>query len=109
MTDQALTHPAPATAASSSTSRTWRTEDWIAVVLGFLVITAVLLTFQWKVADLRNVVPTLRWTTDEQVALLTPGWNKALDSIATDAGAKGQTNIVTLSRGLKDALATQDR
>ena len=37
----------------------WRTEDWIAVVLGFLVITAVLLTFQWKVADLRSVVPTL--------------------------------------------------
>ena len=41
-------------------------------MLGFLVITAVLLTFQWKVADLRNVVPTFRWTTDEQIALLTP-------------------------------------
>jgi hypothetical protein len=50
----------------------WRTEDWIAVVLGFLVITAVLLTFQWKVADLRSVVPTLRWTTDEQVACSRP-------------------------------------
>src|ERR1044072_1636621 len=110
MSDQALTHPAPAApAASPSATRYWRTEDWIAVVLGFLVITAVLLTFQWKVADLRSVVPTLRWTTDEQVALLTPHWNRALDSIVTDAEAKGQANIVTLSRGLKDALATQDR
>ena len=49
-------------------------------MLGFLVITAVLLTFQWKVADLRNVVPTFRWTTNEQIELLTPNWNKALDS-----------------------------
>ena len=111
MSDQALTHPAGAAApaASPSVTRYWRTEDWIAVVLGFLVITAVLLTFQWKVADLRSAVPTLRWTTDEQVALLTPNWNKALDSIVTDADAKGQANIATLSRGLKDALATQDR
>ena len=80
MSDQALSHSVPAATPAAAPSRYWRTEDWIAVVLGFLVITAVLLTFQWKVADLRNVVPTLRWTTDEQVALLTPNWNKALDS-----------------------------
>ena len=59
------------------------------MVLGFLVITAVLLTFQWKVADLRNVVPTFRWTTDEQIALLTPDWNKALDSIVTRRRRQG--------------------
>jgi uncharacterized integral membrane protein (TIGR00698 family) len=109
MTDQALTHPAPVAPASSSVSHTWRTEDWIAVVLGFLAITAVLLIFQWKVADLRNVVPTFRWTTDEQVALLTPSWNKALDTIIRDADAKAQTNVVTASRDLKSALATADR
>ncbi|HKS64027.1 MAG TPA: putative sulfate exporter family transporter, partial [Xanthobacteraceae bacterium] len=109
MSDQALSHPVSAAAPAAAPARYWRTEDWIAVVLGFLVVTAVLLTFQWKVADLRGVVPTLRWTTDEQVALLTPNWNKALDSIVKDADAKGQANIVTLSRGLKDALATQDR
>src|SRR4029450_110520 len=98
MSEQALTPPAPATPASSSASRTWRTEDWIAVVLGFLVITAVLLAFQWKVTDLRNVVPTLRWTTNEQIELLTPNWDKALDQIARDADAKGQANVVTLSK-----------
>src|SRR5215207_9651884 len=111
MSDQALTHPAPAAApaASPSVTRYWRTEDWIAVVLGFLVITAVLLTFQWKVADLRNIVPTLRWTTDAQIAAQTPNWSNALDQIARDADAKGQANIVTLGGDLKAALARQDR
>ena len=110
MSDQALSHPAAAAATpAAAPTRYWRTEDWIAVVLGFLVITAVLLAFQWKVADLRGVVPNLRWTTNEQIELLTPNWNKALDQIARDADAKGQTNVVALSRGLNDALATQDR
>ena len=84
MSDQALSHPAPTVSpATPSTARHWRTEDWSAVVLGFLVITAVLLTFQWKVADLRNVVPTFRWTTDAQIASLTPNWTNALDSIGS--------------------------
>src|SRR5215207_5903745 len=111
MSDQALTHPAPAAApaASPSVTRYWRTEDWIAVVLGFLVITAVLLTFQWKVAELRSLVPTFRWTTNEQIELLTPNWNRALDQIGREAEARGQANVVVLSRSLKDALATQDR
>jgi uncharacterized integral membrane protein (TIGR00698 family) len=108
MSDQALSHPAPTSAAASLT-RYWRSEDWIAVVLGFLVITAVLLTFQWKVADLRNIVPTFRWTTDSQIAALTPDWTNALDSIATEAGARGQQNVVALSNALKGALAGGDR
>lgn len=110
MSDQALSHPAPtASPATPSTIRHWRTEDWIAVVLGFLVITAVLLTFQWKVADLRNVVPTFRWTTDAQIASLTPSWTDALNSIVIEADAKGQQNVAALSKNLKDALATHDR
>ena len=110
MSDQALSHPAPtASPAAPSTTRHWRTEDWIAVVLGFLVITAVLLTFQWKVADLRNVVPTFRWTTDAQIASLRPNWTNALDAIVREADAKGQQNLAALSKNLKDALATQDR
>ena len=40
MSDQALAHPAlTASPAAPSTTHHWRTEDWIAVVLGFLVIT----------------------------------------------------------------------
>jgi uncharacterized integral membrane protein (TIGR00698 family) len=91
------------------TTGTWRTEDWTAVVLGFLVIVAVLVTFEWKIADLRNVVPTLRWTTDSQIAAMTPGWIDALDSVSRDAAAKRQQNVVDLSKGVKDALASKDR
>src|ERR1044072_586763 len=105
MSDQALSHPVPAATPAAAPSRYWRTEDWIAVVLGFLVITAVCLPFEWKAGDLRSVVPTLRWTTDEQVALLTPGWNKALDTIVADADVKGQQTVMTLGRDLKGALA----
>ena len=89
--------------------RRWRTEDWIAVVLGFLVIVAVLSAFQWKVFDLRIVVPTFRWTTDAQIKSLTPGWIAALDSISKDASAKNQQNVVALSQGLREALVSKDR
>jgi uncharacterized integral membrane protein (TIGR00698 family) len=107
MSDQALSHSTPAASpAAAPATRLWRTEDWIAVVLGFLVITAVLLTFQWKVTDLRTAVPTFRWTTNEQIELLTPNWNKALDSIVA---AKASPNVVTLANDLKTALATADR
>jgi uncharacterized integral membrane protein (TIGR00698 family) len=90
-------------------TRRWRTEDWMAVVLGFLVIATVVTLFQWKVFDLRNLVPTFRWTTDSQIAAMTLGWIDTLDSISRDAAAKGQQNVVALSRDLKDALASGDR
>lgn len=90
-------------------TRSWRTEDWIAVFLGFFVIAAVLAAFQWKAVDLRNVVSSYRWTTDGQIASQSPGWIAALDSIAGEAQAKGQKNVAELSKGLKDALVKQDR
>jgi uncharacterized integral membrane protein (TIGR00698 family) len=87
----------------------WRTEDWTAVLLGFLVIATVLALFQWKVVDARNLVPTFRWTTDGQIASLTPGWVRSLDAIAQEADAKGQPNVVALTQGLRKALAGGER
>jgi uncharacterized integral membrane protein (TIGR00698 family) len=87
----------------------WRTEDWMAVLLGFVVIAAVLAAFHWKVVDLRNLIPSFRWTTESQIAASTPGWINALDQVARDAEAKRQQNVVALSQGLKDALASKDR
>jgi uncharacterized integral membrane protein (TIGR00698 family) len=107
MSNTAVT--AAATPAAPTTAKRWRTEDWIAVVLGFLVIVAVLAALQWKLVDLRGAVPTLRWTTDSQVAALTPGWRATLDNVAREAAAKGQQNVVTLSKGVSDALAAGDR
>jgi uncharacterized integral membrane protein (TIGR00698 family) len=95
-------------AAPAAKSR-WRTEDWVAVVLGFVVIVAILAAFNWKVFDLRSTISTFRWTTDSQIASLTPGWVDSLESITAEARAKGQQNVVALSQGLKDALASQDR
>jgi uncharacterized membrane protein YadS len=95
--------------ASTGTTRRRPTEDWMAVVLGFVVIAMVVTAFHWKVTDLRNFVPTFRWTTDAQIAALTPGWMDALDSITRQADAKGQPNVAPLSRSLKDALASKDR
>jgi uncharacterized integral membrane protein (TIGR00698 family) len=111
MSDQTITGAArlPNVSAPAVSASRWRTEDWMAVFLGFLVIASVLALFQWKVFDLRNLVPTLRWTTDSQIVSMTPSWNDALDSIIKDADAKGQKNVVDLSKSLKDALQEADR
>jgi uncharacterized integral membrane protein (TIGR00698 family) len=105
----ATTAPAADLQAAAPPARRWRTEDWIAVVLGFLVITSVLLVFQWKVADLRSVVPSFRWTTDSQIASLTPGWIDSLEAIAREAETRRQQNVADASRSLRDALAGKDR
>jgi uncharacterized integral membrane protein (TIGR00698 family) len=111
MSDQTIAGAAglPDVSAPPVSASRWRTEDWVAVFLGFLVIASVLAIFQWKVFDLRNLVPTLRWTTDNQIVSMTPGWNDVLDSIIKDADAKGQKNVVDLSNGMKDALQKADR
>ena len=97
---QAATGPAP---------QGWRTEDWMAVVLGFVVIVLVLALFHWKV-DLRNhVVSTYRWTTDGQLESRTPGWITSLDTITTQAESKGQKDVVALAKDLKEALEKKDR
>jgi uncharacterized integral membrane protein (TIGR00698 family) len=85
------------------------TEDWLSVLLGFLVIAAVLLAFQWKVFDLRNLVSSFRWTTDAQITSMTPGWLDALATIEKDAKAKGQANVAAPSAALIAALKKGER
>jgi hypothetical protein len=46
ITIQSATAETAAASAPKVASRRWRTEDWIAVVLGFLVIVSVLSVFQ---------------------------------------------------------------
>jgi integral membrane protein len=87
----------------------WRTEDWMAVFLGFTVIGVVLALFHWQALDMRNIVSSYRWTTDGQIASLTPGWINSLDAIAREADAKRQKDVAALSKALKDALEKKDR
>jgi uncharacterized integral membrane protein (TIGR00698 family) len=110
MANHSTVSAAPAGQISAASAPKRRlTEDWMAVLLGFVVIATVLCVFQWKVADLRNVVPTFRWTTESQIASFTPGWIDALNSISREAEARKQTNVVDLSKALKDALEKKDR
>lgn len=106
MTDQAAT---AGTQVSAARTR-WRTEDWVAVLLGFAVIAAVLIAFQSKIVDLRgSLVSSYRWTTDSQIAGWTPGWIDQLNAVTADANAKGQKNVADLSTALAGALAGKDR
>lgn len=105
----ATTDTGAAPKVESAPARGWLSEDWIAVVLGAVVIAAVLALFYWRVVDLRNIVSTFRWTTDTQIASMTPGWIEALDSIAKEADAKQQQNVVGLTKSLKEALASSNR
>ena len=94
---------------ASVAARGWRTEDWIAVFVGFLVIAAVLGVFHWKAVDLGKVVSAYRWTTDGQIASLTPGWIEKLGILAKEAESKGQQDIVAPAKDLKEALEKKDR
>ena len=53
----------------------WRTEDWVAVYLGFFIIAAALVVFSGKLFDLGQVRSTFRWTTDAQIASRAAGWS----------------------------------
>jgi len=79
-----IAETAPA-ASSAAPAGTWRTEDWIAVYLGFFVILATLVLFNTKLIDLGQVAPSFRWTTDAQIASRAPDWNAALESVPAAA------------------------
>ena len=90
-------------------TRGWRTEDWMAVFLGFLIIVVVLALYNTKAVDLGMARSTFRWTTHEQIAARAPGWIATLNGIVKDAETKGQKNTVALATALKEALAKNDR
>jgi uncharacterized integral membrane protein (TIGR00698 family) len=90
-------------------TRGWRTEDWMAVILGFAVVVLVIGFFNTKAIDLRQLVSTYRWTTDGQLQTRIPGWIANTESIAKQAEAKGQANIAASAKSLKEALEKRDR
>jgi len=79
-----LAEAAPA-APGAAPAVSWRTEDWVAVYLGFLVILATLVLFNTKLIDLGQVAPSFRWTTDAQLASRAPEWNAALEAVPAAA------------------------
>ncbi len=90
-------------------AKSWRTEDWVAVYLGFFIIAAILAAFSWKWFDLGVTRSTFRWTADAQIAGSAPGWRASLDGIAKDADAKGKKELAAKANDLKSALDKGDR
>lgn len=89
----------------------WRTEDWVAVYLGFFIIAVVLAAFSWKWFDLGAARSTFRWTTDAQIAARAPSWSGALDAIIGEAEGKGDKGkeVAASAGAAKTALAANDR
>src|SRR5919109_2984494 len=90
-------------------AKSWRTEDWVAVYIGFFIIAVILAAFSWKWFDLDSLRPTFRWTADSQLARSTPGWKATPDDVAKDATAKGRRDVATSANSLKSALDKGDR
>ncbi|HZO00172.1 MAG TPA: putative sulfate exporter family transporter [Burkholderiales bacterium] len=85
-------------------ARNWRTEDWVAVYIGFVIIAVILAAFSWKWFDLGGLRPTFRWTTDGQIASSAPGWKASLDGVVKD-----RKDLAGPANSLKAALDKNDR
>jgi uncharacterized integral membrane protein (TIGR00698 family) len=90
-------------------AKSWRTEDWVAVYLGFFIIALILAAFSAKWFDFGSLRPTFRWTTDAQIASSANGWRASLDGIAKDAQAKGRKDLAVSANNMKAALDKGDR
>jgi len=90
-------------------AKSWRTEDWVAVYLGFFIIAVILAAFSWKWFDLGALRSTFRWTADAQIASSAPGWRASLDGVARDADAKGKKEVAAKANDLKSALDKGER
>lgn len=93
------------------TAQKWRSEDWVAVYLGFLIIILTLIAFSGQFVNLKAIGSSYRWTTDSQVASRAPEWNSALDGVIKDAQGKGEKGaaLAAAATELKAALEKSDR
>src|SRR5262249_23041233 len=89
--------------------KSWRTEDWVAVYLGFLIIGVVLAAFSWKWFSLDVTRSTFRWTSDSQIAGYASGWRAAADTIGKEAEVKGKKELAAKAGELKIALDKGER
>jgi uncharacterized integral membrane protein (TIGR00698 family) len=82
----------------------WKTEDWLAVWVGFLIIVAIL-------AGVTLTMPKFKWTTDGEFAgyVAKLSETKAVDKIETTAAEKKEKAVQSDAAALKAALVTGDR
>lgn len=80
----------------------FRTEDWLAVWLGFLVIVLVL-------AGVRPDRPSFTWATDGEFAGTVADNKAAVERLAKDAEAKGEAGLATGAAALRSAMDSGNR
>lgn len=80
----------------------WKTEDWLAVWLGFLIIILIL-------GGLTVTLPKFKWTTDGEFAQLAEGKAPEVTAFALQATTKGEAGVATSAALLQAALAGKDR
>ncbi len=93
-----------------------KSEDWMAVWIGFLIIVLAIVFFKNDIMDLKKQIqPSLNWATDGQVAWFIKGgwgitgWNNMIDGASKEAQAKGEEGAVKRLQALKETLAKGDR
>lgn len=79
-----------------------RTEDWLAVWLGFLIIALV-------IAGLTIKIPRFKWATDGEFKALVAEAAPAIDQIAKTAGEQGEAAFQAQAMVLKTAMEKGDR
>jgi len=79
-----------------------RSEDWMAVWLGFLIIVAV-------VVGVRPPLPKFSWATAGEFAATATENKPVVEALIKEAGAKGETDLVASATALKTALEGNDR
>ncbi len=87
----------------------WKTEDWMAVWLGFIVIAFVLVVYKTKIFDLNQMNTTFKWTTDAQISSRGAKWKDAIGPLIKEAQAKDEQGAVVRLQALADAIDKGDR
>ena len=87
---------------NKSGSALLKSEDWLAVWLGFLILVVVL-------AGVRPEMPKFRWATDGGFAAVAAENAPAADKLARDAEAKGEKDLAAAATALKSAIGAGER
>jgi uncharacterized integral membrane protein (TIGR00698 family) len=80
----------------------WKTEDWLAVWLGFLIIILIL-------GGLTVTLPRFKWTTDGEFAQLAERKSPEVAAFIGQATQKGEAGVATAAALLQTALSGKDR
>jgi uncharacterized membrane protein YadS len=79
-----------------------KSEDWMAVWLGFVIIAAVLL-------GVRPPLPSFSWATDGEFAATVSENKPTVEKLIKDAEAKGEADLAVSATALKAAMDGSDR